>query len=422
MGGDFGLLYLVLFKEININNKDMKLYFDLKKKDKTSTDGTIRAVIAERKNRLIIYTGLPKIEIKDWINGKPLKIKKYDDLHIILKRYESAFDNYIVETQKNNEDLNLDNAKEFIVTKVNPINSEFGKPQIETVFEKFLQHKIVSILSGGVSTYQTMFYYHLMNFRKNIKLSEIDEDFILQFVLYLTKKRLQVVSINKNLIKLKTFLKWANKKKFTTNNKWDEIKALDDSEKEIHTLELKELKHYQKFKLSDRLARQRDVFIVAAYTAFRYADLNQITKDSIIKVDGVDNISISLDKSENLHKVPISSDIIKILKKYDYKLPVISDQKTNDYVREGLKAAGLNRMVDISKKYYNQKQITEKKPLHEVISIHDARKTFVSVLLEGGMPAEIVKSLSNHKTESAFKRYVKIDNTKQLSKMNKIFK
>jgi integrase len=57
-----------------------------------------------------------------------------------------------------------------------------------------------------------------------------------------------------------------------------------------------------------------------------------------------------------------------------------------------------------------------------LITSHVARKTFISVSLELGIPERVVKNISNHKDERSFRRYVKLEGSylsKEMTKWNK---
>jgi len=47
------------------------------------------------------------------------------------------------------------------------------------------------------------------------------------------------------------------------------------------------------------------------------------------------------------------------------------------------------------------------------------RKTFISVSLELGIPERVVKTISNHKDERSFRRYVKLEGKYLVDEMSK---
>lgn len=47
------------------------------------------------------------------------------------------------------------------------------------------------------------------------------------------------------------------------------------------------------------------------------------------------------------------------------------------------------------------------------------RKTFISASLELGIPERVVKTISNHKGESSFRRYMKLESKYLVDEMSK---
>ena len=71
------------------------------------------------------------------------------------------------------------------------------------------------------------------------------------------------------------------------------------------------------------------------------------------------------------------------------------------------KAAKLNRIVKQVCFYNNLKQEVSL-PLHDAISSHMARKSFISLSTQKGIPERFVRDVSGHKSERSFKRYLNL--------------
>jgi len=93
---------------------------------------------------------------------------------------------------------------------------------------------------------------------------------------------------------------------------------------------------------------------------------------------------------------------------------VPSSQKLNDYIKEAAKLAGLDREV-IYTYYIGTERYDDVHKLHEILSCHDGRRTFVCCSLAFGIPAAIVMSITGHKDYESMKPYIEIANdTKQI--------
>ena len=98
---------------------------------------------------------------------------------------------------------------------------------------------------------------------------------------------------------------------------------------------------------------------------------------------------------------------LEILKKNNYVLPLLSQQRFNDYIKKAGFKAGLNE--DIVIKRLSGKRIIEiKKPKYAFISSHMARRSCVTILLQKGVPPTTVMKLTGH---SDLKTLMKYENT-----------
>jgi integrase len=99
-------------------------------------------------------------------------------------------------------------------------------------------------------------------------------------------------------------------------------------------------------------------------------------------------------------------------------LPVISNQKLNDYIKELCKEAKLNDPIEIVR-FKGDKRVATVYPKYDLISIHVGRKTFVTLSLAKEMTAEEVMKISGHEDYQSFKRYVNVTETRKKESMQK---
>lgn len=130
------------------------------------------------------------------------------------------------------------------------------------------------------------------------------------------------------------------------------------------------------------------MFVFECFVGARISDLQALTKDNISE-DG-NYIEYIADKTikENprICRIPLSLKAKEILKRYDMPdgklMPHISQQQYNDGIKELLKSLGISRKVIILDKHTMTKKSV---PIYEVISSHNARKTFIASLKKQGM-------------------------------------
>ncbi|MDR1505307.1 MAG: site-specific integrase [Prevotella sp.] len=155
---------------------------------------------------------------------------------------------------------------------------------------------------------------------------------------------------------------------------------------------------YNKEFITGRLEQIRDVFIFACYTGLSYIDVSKLTEDNIQEAfDG--NLWVMTKRSKtNVNANIRLLDIPKeILAKYQGKqkdgkcLPVVSNQKMNEYLKEVATICG------ISKK----------------LTSHVARHSFAtSITLSNGVPIESVSKMLGHTNIRTTQIYAKITDRK----------
>lgn len=162
--------------------------------------------------------------------------------------------------------------------------------------------------------------------------------------------------------------------------------------KPIQFLNENELMQLEKFKFIDlRLDRVRDAFLFLCYTGLSYIDL-KVFDSKQVYTDAFGNYFIKYYRVKNGNEaiVPMLPEALTLLKKYNGHIPVISNQKFNDY----LKLVG----ISIGLEY----------PL----TSHVGRKTCGSILLNKGLSIFTVKTILGHSsvktTESYYARLTEV--------------
>jgi integrase len=266
---------------------------------------------------------------------------------------------------------------------------------------------------------------HLSAFEKyrNIKITfdSIDIPVLRSFNGFLTDvQKMNNVTAAKQMSTLKTLLNYARTiYKIEVNPDYRDFKvSRKDGEFEVITLTQEEFMAIYNLDLSDnkRLDAIRDVFCFSCATGLRYSDLEQLRREHIRK----DNtIRMTASKTGQKTVIPLNPISYSILLKYKERLkplPIISNQKTNDYIKEIGELAGIDTPIEIVR-MRGVKKITEVFKKYELLSIHIGRKSFITLSLEKGIAIQEVMSLSGHTTFKAFKRYVDVNDSRKKTVM-----
>ena len=151
--------------------------------------------------------------------------------------------------------------------------------------------------------------------------------------------------------------------------------------------------------------RIRDLFIVGCLTALRYSDYSTLTADNF-----QDGYIVKLTKKTKTKvRIPIHDFIKEIVAKYNGTVPGgYCIQYFNKYLKLIMKQIGFNE-----KYTYNFTKggvlVTETKEKWQLISSHTARRSAATnMYLTGRMRTFEIMSLTGHKSEKNFFRYIKV--------------
>jgi integrase len=304
-------------------------------------------------------------------------------------------------------------ATEEIVTKKalkDCFNQEFKRVKrnndFETVFDEYVEYKFkLGDWTKGTKKLNQRILKLIKEFEDihgKVQFSSVTMKWYANFKHYCeTIKKHNVNTFGRNIGLIKAFLNYALENQYTNNDTFNKFKIkLEVTHQEVLTHE--EIIQLYKFVFQNsKLERVRDVFVFACLTGMRYSDFKRVSKSNI------QNDSILLretkDKSKHL-TIPLTSISKSILKKYDYKFPTISDQKFRDYLKEACKAVGFAQIVTSTKRIGNE-VIELKQPRYERISTHTARRSFITVMLNKGIPYKVIMNITGHKSIKTFNSY-----------------
>lgn len=140
----------------------------------------------------------------------------------------------------------------------------------------------------------------------------------------------------------------------------------------------------------ERLERVRDLLLFQCYSGLSYSDMALLDKDDF--KENKQTKQIYIEKRRKKTNEQFTSIVLyegkKILEKYDYILPVLSNQKYNSYLKEIQDLCGLDK----------------------VLHTHLGRTTYVCYLYNKGINPEIIAKLVGHSTaKTTLKYYAEMD-------------
>lgn len=267
---------------------------------------------------------------------------------------------------------------------------------------------------------------HLFDFDTGLSFQDITEDKLIDYQYFLQNTlNLKNSTINKQFSFLRRFLRWSRRENYLQNTIYEDFRPkLKTTQKKIIFLTQAELKQVRNFEIpfaKSYLERVRDIFLFSCFTGLRYSDVKNLKKSDIKE----DTIEVTTIKTADSIIIELNNHSRAILDKYkddifvqDYALPVISNQKMNEYLKELMELAGIDE--PIRETYYQgNKRIDIVTPKYALIGTHAGRRTFICNALSLGIPPQVVMKWTGHSDYKAMKPYIDIADEIKINAMEK---
>lgn len=348
-------------------------------------------------------------------NRPKLKGKNRDNnsrtIRTQLDRYSETFEFIQAQCKKMNEDFTskilkdgFDKNFKKVVASANLFFDAYDEFMIEKQKQKEWK-------PSTVKRYRNI-RNHLLSFQKargfKITFSKINSKFYTEFTDYCyTDLKHGTNTYARNIGLFKTFMYWALDGGFTYNKSFIKFRKPERVPTEEIALNLHQVKTIFEFKIkSEKHQKVRDVFVFQCLTGLRYGELSLISRSNI------DENYLSLKEEKDVNKVirriPLAALAIYILKKYDYNLPLITNQKQNKYIKEVFEVAGFIKEVEFSRTQNKIKE-TIRMQFKDRISTHTARRTFITLMKNEGIADKVIMEMTGHRDLKTFNTYYRPD-------------
>lgn len=211
------------------------------------------------------------------------------------------------------------------------------------------------------------------------------------------ERKFEDTTIAHILIKIKTVFTYAVNNGNLKLNPFNQV-TIEKNTKEVVKLDNEEIEVIKHKKFIGRLDKVRDLFLFQCYTGLAYCDMANLVQSDIQFADGMHYIRKARQKTKVVFFTVINDDAMKLLEKYNYQLPVLSNQKYNSYLKE------IGDICQINKELHS----------------HIARHTCATRLLNDGMPLEVVAKVLGHTNTRQTQHYAKLLDKTVLNEFRKI--
>ncbi len=367
----------------------VKFVFDRRKRASKTTNGAIEIEVCFAGQRVRMSTGIC-VRLGEWADGKVVKRLDAQILNRELNdKYNDVYDT--VKQMIEEENVCLDKLKDYrfgerrMAQKLNALDWIEERIELRPVRESTRkQHKVMLRALRA-----SKLFYSFKDFTPaNVKLWDdmLHKQLTCQSSVHGYHKRLKpyiAEAIQLGLLEKSPYEGFHISRGRSNNRKY---------------ISAEERAAVEALELTGGEAKARDLFIFACYTGLAYADLVKIT-ESDIQQEGEDFfLHDTRQKTGGEYRLILLPQALAILRKYNFNLNIITNQKTNYY----LKIVGAKAKI--------------KTPL----SVHVGRHTFATWALSSGINIEVVSKMLAHadiKTTQIYAKVLQQDVTSGFSRL-----
>jgi integrase/recombinase XerD len=360
-------------------SQKVNVVFDRKKVAEKRGQGIVemQVYLSRRERKYIPIGKCSPDELDDYLSSRDVKneIKRCNDIISAMLLFNDEmtvqqFDGYYLGKRKsksNNLYKGTDQATNFIIYLKESIDKE-------RFSDGTRKHKICTLEA-------------VKRFGKIRTFADLTPKNILEFDEWLhdgSRTDVSVHTYHKHLRKVTRYLRMAD---MIPVDPYERVKLSRGKSKERQPLTEDELDKLRAIKLTEPLDHVRDLFIFAAYTGLAYCDVQVFNFDQMTeKIGNIYYIDGERLKTGTKFFTPILTPAMEVLKKYDYNLPKITNQKGNEYLHLIQHAMGLRKSL----------------------TFHVARHSFATLAISHGVPIEDVARMLGHEDIRTTQIYAKI--------------
>lgn len=264
----------------------------------------------------------------------------------------------------------------------------------EALVEEFFRSLRLKCKAGGMTEkrfrkYEVAVAHFLEHgdIKPDMLVAEIKNQHILDFKHYMMSDNFEPGTIAGFLQCLKSVFLFGLRNELTKNNPFTGYK-IGRKNRDVRFLTEEEVQRIKAKEMpSPGLENVKDLFLFQCYTALSYCDMALLEpKDFQSNEDGILYLRKNRKKTGVEFFIVLLPEAVAIARKYNFKLPLISNQRYNNYLKE------IGALCNIDK------------PMHS----HIGRHTAATYLLNRSVPMEMVAKVLGHTTTKQTRHYAKL--------------
>jgi integrase len=258
--------------------------------------------------------------------------------------------------------------------------------------------------------------HHIQAYAPSTPISSVDDAWMQGLASHLRDvAHFKNTTLARNIAFTRWFLRWAANNGFYAGNCHESFKprykGISVESRDIIYLTRDELSSLQNAALprsKPYLSTCRDIFVFCCFSGLRFSDAQALRKCDVYD----SHICVTTQKTADALSIDLNSHSRAILEKYadtpsDFALPRMANQRTNKYLKELGRLAGLDHTTRYTY-YVGNERREEFHPKYELLTTHCARRTFVVLALQLGIAPEVIMRWTGHSSYDAMKPYMEI--------------
>lgn len=357
-----------------------RFVFDRKHTASKTTKGTVQIEILFERKRKWISTGV-RLYSDQW-NDKA-KVKNTVQSVYLNERLDAQMQNineFINNLIKNKEAFSFDKLEHFLKYS-----------QQKESFIDFIKRRVserTDLRKGTLNTHASLIN-SLEEFGRIVYFSDITTANIMYYDDFLHKKYNKQTTVHGYHKRLKRYINEAIKYELIKENPYNKLKFDRGKSEGIKYLTIEQINQIRSLEIaSESIDKVRDLFIFQCFTGLSYADLFKFDFSTVIERKKKFFIRDARVKTQEEYFLMLLKPAMEILRKYDFKLPAISNYQYN------LRLKIVQELAKI------------KLSLHS----HMARHSFAVMALNMGVSIENLAKMMGHTDIKTTQIYAKVLN------------
>ncbi|MDC0908675.1 phage integrase SAM-like domain-containing protein [Flavobacteriales bacterium] len=380
-------------------------------KDKNSKKETLILLALNYNNKRFKYSTKTSVKPSNWSN-KNCRVKAQASHSLEINKLLQKIEDCILETYHvlvaNDSIINNKILKSRLDLKLNRKDKE----DFFCYTKRYIDQK--SELRDTTKRDYLQTYNTLKDFEEHtgyiVSFESINLDFYGRLQNYMIKTLKHSLStFGKRIKTIKSIMNYATEIGVNKNLEYQKksFKVLSKKTNRIY-LTHDEINRLEKLNLFGSLEKTRDAFILMCYLGIRYSDYRKINKNNIS-----DNyLDIIMHKTNDQVSIPIHPNAMRIIKKWEYHLPKLSNAKLNKQIKKVCRKAEIDELIvdrDMNCSKY------------ELVTCHTARRSFATNGYLSDVPVRDLMRITGHRKETTFLSYVQVKREVKLSRILEIY-